>query len=160
MPPRIERPSKAAARADERWDGTERRVARRRRKRVYRFIDRRHGFDRRRAHPVLGTMRDRPWLLVVVLVLLNLLSLLDGWFTAAELGLGIAVEGNPVLDAAAQRHPLLAVAVKVGSMALVTAGIWHGRSRRSILILSLLALALFGGVVAFHWGSLLGLGYL
>lgn len=137
MPPRLERPSKAEARADERWDGVERRVATRRTRRVYRFIDRRHGFDRRKPHPVLGTMRDRPWLLVVVLVGLNLLSVLDGVFTMVELRLGIAAEGNPILDAAVRQHPLLAVGIKVGSMALVTLGIWHGRSRRSILLLSL-----------------------
>jgi hypothetical protein len=154
------RQDRAATHSDEPWDGVERRVAKRRKRRVYRFIDRRHGFDRRRTHPVFRTMRDHPWLLVIVLVLLNVLSILDGWFTAAEIGLGIAAEGNPVLDAAAQRHPLLAVAVKIGSMALVTIGIWHGRRRRSILILALLALALFGGVVAFHWGSLHGFGYL
>lgn len=142
-------------------DGIERRSGEeRRRRRTYRFIDRRSGFDRRRRSLVLGTMRDHPWLLAVVLVLLNLLSLLDGWFTAAELGLGIAAEGNPVLDAAARRSPWLAIAVKLGSMAFVSIGIWHGRRRRAILALSLVALALFGGVVAYHWGTLIGLGYL
>ena len=142
------------------WDGTERRSgSRRRRRRVYRFIDRRTGFDRRKRYCVLGTMRDRPWLLFLVLVLLNLLSFIDGAFTAIELSLGIAAEGNPVLDAAAREHPLFAVAVKIGAMLLVTLGIWQGRSRRVILALSLFALALFGAVVAFHVGTLSGLGY-
>ena len=143
------------------WDGVERRSGvRRRRRRVYRFIDRRTGFDRRKRHPVLGTMRDTPWILFLVLVLLNLLSFIDGTFTAIELSLGIAAEGNPVLDAAAREHPLLAVAVKLGAMLLVTLGIWHGRSQRVILALSLIALALFGGIVAFHLGTLTGLGLL
>lgn len=143
------------------WDGVERRSGvERRQRRVYRFIDRRSGFDRRKRHPVLGTMRDHPWLVALVLVLLNLLSLLDGWFTAAELALGIAAEGNPVLDAAARRSPWLAIAVKIGSMAFVSVGIWHGRRRRAILAFSLIALALFGGIVAYHWGTLIGLGYL
>lgn len=143
------------------WDGVERRSGvKRRRKRVYRFIDRRTGFDRRKRHLVFGTMRDRPWLLFLVLVVLNLLSFIDGAFTAVELSLGIAAEGNPVLDAAAREHPLLAVAIKIGAMLLVTLGIWHGRSRRVMLALSLFALALFGGIVAFHLGTLSGLGYL
>jgi len=127
---------------------------------VYRFIDRRSGFDRRKRHPVLGTIRDHPRLLVLVLVMLNALSLLDGAFTALELRLGIAAEGNPVLDAAVQRSPLLAVAVKVGAMLVVTTSIWHGRRKRVILALALVALALFGGIVAYHWGSLMGMGIL
>jgi len=73
------------------WDGPERRSGQKRRtKRRYRFIDRRLGFDRRRRYPVLGTMRDNPWILVGVIVLLNVLSLVEGLFTLAELGLGIA----------------------------------------------------------------------
>jgi hypothetical protein len=146
---------------DEPWDGVERRSGEKRRKRrVYRFIDRRSGFDRRKRHPVFGTLRDHPWLLIVVIVLLNALSILDGAFTTFELMLGIAAEGNPVLDWAVRTHPLLAVAVKVGAMALVSVGIWYGRHRRSILALALMALALFGGVVAYHWGTLFGLGLL
>lgn len=105
-------------------------------------------------------MRDHPWLLFFVLALLNLLSLIDGAFTAIELSLGIAAEGNPVLDAAAREHPLLAVAVKIGAMLFVTLGIWQGRSRRVILALSLIALALFGAIVALHLGTLSGLGLL
>ncbi|MBN1608117.1 MAG: hypothetical protein JW940_15905 [Polyangiaceae bacterium] len=143
------------------WDGIERRSGtKRRRKRKYRFIDRRRGFDRRKRYPVLGTMRDHMWLLVVVLVLLNVLSFVDGYFTAAELGLGIASEGNPVLAAASRQHPLFAVALKVGGMAVATVGFWHGRRRRFILGLSLLALGFFAGLVAYHYGTLVALGWL
>lgn len=99
-------------------------------------------------------------MIILVLIALNVLSLLDGAFTALELMLGIAAEGNPILDAAAQRHPLLAVAVKVGAILLVSLGVWHGRERRMILALSLMALALFAAVVAYHWGTLFGLGLL
>lgn len=145
----------------ETWDGIERRSGvKRRKRRVYRFIDRRSGFDRRKRYPLLGTIRDHPRLLVLILVFLNLLSLLDGAFTAFELWLGVAAEGNPVLDAAVQRSPLLAVAVKIGSMLLVTASIWHGRRNRTVLALSIVALALFAAVVAYHWGSLMGMGIL
>ncbi len=147
-------------RTAELWDGTERRVAKRRARRRYRFIDRRHGFDRRKHYPVLGTMRDHSWIVVLVIVLLNVLSLVDGYFTAAELGLGIATEGNPVLAAAGAQHPLLAVAVKMGGMILASVGIWHGRRRRLILGLALVAVGIFAGLVAYHLGTLRGLGWL
>lgn len=142
------------------WDGIERRVARRRRHRRYRFIERRHGFDRRKRYPVLGTMRDHPWIVVATILLINVLSLADGWFTAAELGLGIAREGNPVLAAANRQGPLVAIAVKLGAMAVVSTVIWHGRRRRSILALALVAVAVFGALVAYHAGTLRGMGWL
>jgi len=142
------------------WDGTERRAAHRRTRRRYRFVDRREGFDRRKRYPVLGTMRDHPWILALVIVLLNVLSLADGYFTAAELGLGIASEGNPVLRAAAEYNPWLAVGIKIGAMALVSVIFWHLRRRRLVLGLSLVALAGFAALVAFHVGRLTGLGLL
>lgn len=150
----------AEAQAPSDWDGTERRYHKRRHHRRYRFIDRRMGFDRRKRHPVLGTMRDRTWLLALVLILLNVLSLADGAFTAAELNLGIAREGNPALVAAGEQHPLLAVALKLGGMAVATVGFWHGRRRRFILGLSIITIAFFAGLVAYHAGTLVGLGWL
>lgn len=142
------------------WDGVERRFAKRRHHRVYRFIDRRHGFDRRKRYPVLGTMRDHAWIVVFTIVLINVLSFLDGWFTAAELGLGIAREGNPVLAAAHRQGPMIAIAVKFGAMVAASTMIWIGRHRRSVLILALVAVAVFGGLVAYHAGTLRGLGLL
>lgn len=143
------------------WDGVERRSGvKRRRRRVYRFVDRRAGFDRRRRYPVLGTLRDHPWTLVTVLVVLNLLSLLDGAFTAVEIFFGLAEEGNPILNAAVQRSPWLAIAVKIGAMAVVTTAIWHGRRKRIILALAIAAIVLFGAVVAYHWGTFYGMGWL
>ncbi|MDZ4170194.1 MAG: DUF5658 family protein [Coriobacteriia bacterium] len=154
-------PDEAPGAPEAPWDGIERRSGiKRRRRRVYRFVDRRSGFDRRRRYPVLGTMRDHPWTLVVLLVLLNLLSLLDGAFTAVELAFGLAAEGNPILNAAVQRSPWLAVAVKIGAMIVVTYVIWHGRRKRIILVLALLSLALFGAVVAYHWGTFWGMGWI
>ncbi len=109
---------------------------------------------------MLGTMRDHPWILVAVIVLLNVLSLLDGFFTAVELGLGIASEGNPVLRAAADYSPWLAVGIKIGAMALVSVIFWHLRRRRLVLGLSLVTLGGFAALVAFHVGRLTGLGVL
>jgi len=145
----------------EAWDGVERRSGdKRRRHRRYRFIDRRSGFDRRKRYPIFGTMRDHPWLVLFVIGLLNLLSFADGYFTAAEIGLGIASEGNPVLAAASAQSPWLAVAVKLGGIAVASIGIWMGRRRRFILALSIAALGVFAWVVAYHWGMLSGLGWL
>lgn len=143
------------------WDGVERRSpTNRRRHRVYRFIDRRHGFDRRKRYPVTGAMRDRPWILVAVIVAMNLLSLVDGYFTAGELQLGLATEGNPILDAIARESPLYAIAVKVGAVLVASVVIWLGRRRHSILVLALVALAVFAGLAAYHWTFLSALGYL
>lgn len=143
------------------WDGVERRSGEKRRKRrVYRFIDRRSGFDRRKRYPVTGWLHDRAWALVVVIAAMNLLSLVDGYFTVAEIVLGLATEGNPILDAVARVNPWYAVAIKVGAVLVVSAVIWFGRRRRVILVLSLVALAVFGGLAAYHWTYLSALGYL
>lgn len=156
-----ERPGGDATQPVVSWDGTERRFAQRRTRRRYRFHDRRRGFDRRKRYPVLGTMRDHPWIVVFVILLVNLLSFVDGWFTAAELGLGIAREGNPVLAAAAENHgPIVAAAVKFGAMIVVSTTVWLGRKRRSILALALVALGIFTVLVAYHAGTLRGLGWL
>lgn len=142
------------------WDGVERRVARRRTRRRYRFFERRHGFDRRKRYPVLGTMRDHAWIVVLVILIINVLSFMDGYLTAAELGLGIAKEGNPLLAAADNQGPLVAIAVKLGAMVVVSAVIWFGRKRRSVLGISLLTAAVFVALVALHIGTLTGLGIL
>jgi len=142
------------------WDGVERRVAQRRHHRRYRFIDRRHGFDRRKRYPVLGTMRDHAWIVVLTILLINVLSFIDGYFTAAELGLGIAREGNPLLAAADRQGPLVAIAVKFGAMAVISTTVWLGRRRRSVLALALMAVVLFAGLVLFHYQTLHGLGLL
>lgn len=103
-------------------------------------------------------MRDRWWLVVLTILLINVLSFMDGYFTAAELGLGIATEGNPVLAAANLKGPLAAIAVKFGAMAVVSTTVWLGRKRRSILALALVAVAVFGGLVLLHYRVLHGLG--
>jgi len=141
------------------WDGVERRHHTRRVRRRYRFIDRRRGFDRRRRYPLTGGLRDHPRVLVLVLVWLNLLSIADGLFTAAELEAGVASEGNPALVVAGAQHPLLAVALKLGGMLLATAIVWHGRERRVMLSIALAALYGFTALVAYHAGTLSGLGW-
>jgi len=113
----------------------------RRRASHYRFANRRTAFDRRRRYPVLGPLRDSSWLLLAVLIAANLLC-------------------NPVLAPLYATSPYLAVVFKVAVVALVSIGIWHQRRYRYVLAVSLLALAIFTGLLAYHLGSLRGLGYL
>ena len=139
-------------RADRRAQTDRRRTSR------YRFNNRRTAFDRRRRYPVLGSLRDRPGLLLGVLVAVNVLSLLDGLLTAAELRSGIASEANPVLAPLFASSSYAALAFKTVLVALVSIGIWRLRRYRIVLAVSLLALALFTAVVAYHLGSLHGYG--
>ena len=132
----------------------------RRQRRKFRFVDRRSGFDRRRDYPVLGVVRDNDWIVLGILVLLNLLSLFDGLLTSAELAFGIASEGNPVLGALHQASPWAAIAVKVGAILVVSVIIWRARRVRIILGLSLVSLAVFSALIAYHLGSLNGLGWI
>ncbi|MDY0340967.1 MAG: DUF5658 family protein [Coriobacteriia bacterium] len=106
-------------------------------------------------------MRDHSWIVVFTVLLINVLSLIDGYFTVVVLELEIAYEGNPVLAAAIQDHGLMAaMIIKLGAMVIASTVIWFGREKRSILALAIVAVVLFGGVVAYHTGTLRGLGLL
>ena len=139
----------------ERRGGVDRRVTRR-----FRFSDRRTGFGRRKLNPVFRAMRDASWVLITLLVLLNLLSLFDAFFTTFELRFGIAQEGNPVLGMILGSSPLLALGFKTALMVLVSLAIWRGRRYRAILAVAPTALALYAAVLSYHLGSLSGLGWL
>ena len=81
------------------------------------FLDRRSGFDRRRAltgNALAATwersllhLRDRTNVLVAVLLLANLLSILDLLFTLWALQNG-AVEANPVMRGLLDASPAVA----------------------------------------------------
>jgi hypothetical protein len=139
----------------ERRSGSDRRVGRH-----FRFLDRRTGFRRRNPHPVVHVVRESPWVLMTLLVLLNAFSLCDAFFTMLELQVGIAHEGNPVLGAILGASPLLAVVFKTLVMIGVSIMIWRGRKYRAILALAPSALAIYAAVLAYHLGSLNGLGWL
>lgn len=145
-------PRRAAAVQIERRSGKRRRIARH-----YRFHDRRTGFDRRRHNRVLEVLRDSSWALVSLLVLLNLLSMLDGLLTAAELSTGLAQEGNPLFRGLIGAHPLLAGGMKVVIMIAVSVLLWHWRRYRAMLVLALGTLGLYAMLLGYHFGSLAGL---
>ena len=139
----------------ERRSGLDRRVKRR-----FVFMDHRTGFDRRKRSWFFGTLRDSRWVLIGLLVALNVFSLIDGALTAIELTLGIASEGNPVLGNIIQTNVFLAAGLKVAVMVVVSAAIWRWRAQRRILAIVPFALALYAAVLAYHLGSLVGLGWL
>lgn len=146
---------------DTTWDGVERRdLVPRRRAGRRRFWERRGGFDRRHRDPLLGRLLDNPSALVALLVVLNALSLIDGFYTLAEVGAGVAREANPVLAAAGATSPLLAVGVKLGSLGLVTSLIWFNRRRRAVLAVGVFAVIVYAALVVYHRWSLGMLGML
>lgn len=132
----------------------------RRRGWAYRFVDERSGFDRRRRYPVLGAMRDNPRVLLVVLVLVNVLSWFDGLLTLIEVSSGVAREGNPVLAGLYARNPALAIALKAALILVVSISIWRHRHYRVMLAVAVGALVAFTVLLAYHLGSLYGLGML
>ena len=114
------------------------------------LADRRTGFDRRREYPVTGKLRDRPGLLAVVLVAVNLLSAADFFLTHAELQAGIATEGNPLLAALFAGEPMSAWLFKTAVVLAVTLVIWHQRHRRAVLLVALAAFGIYLAVVIYH----------
>lgn len=152
--PRANVPGGSAQRADRRRGESDRRTEKR-----YRFQELRTGFDRRRPSLILGTMRERDWILLLVLALTNLLSLADGYLTFMEVSLGVAQEGNPLLASLYELHPLSAVAFKVLVIVLVSGIIWAKRQYRSMLALSIFACCIYTAVIAYHLGHFAGFGW-
>jgi hypothetical protein len=118
-----------------------------------RWPERRTGFDRRKAYPVLRMLRDSGALLLSVLVLLNVLSLIDLGLTTYELTLG-AAEGNPVMRMAFDAGPAAVIAVKVGVMVLVSVGIWWLRRYRRVLQLSVASVGAYAALLVYHVAGL------
>lgn len=94
-----------------------------------------------------------------MLVVVNMLSMLDGFLTSGELSLGVANEANPVFGHILRASPLLAAAFKIGIMLLVSYGIWHWRRYRAIVALAPVTLVIYVVLLAYHLGSLSGLGF-
>lgn len=143
------------------WPDIDRRSGRDRRvKRHFVFNDRRTGFDRRKNHWFFGTLRDNRIALVSLLALLNVLSFLDGALTAFELVFGIAREGNPLFGNLIQTNGFVAAGFKVAVMLVVSVLIFRWRAHRRVLMLVPFALLLYTALIAYHLGSLSGLGWL
>lgn len=127
----------------------------RRRRRSFRLVDRRSGFERRQparagaATAALLYLRERPRLVLELLLIVNLLSILDLTMTHRVLALG-AIELNPLMAHLLATDGTVAAAVKLALVGLGTLGIWLLRRRRPALQAALLLLAVFGLVVVYQ----------
>jgi hypothetical protein len=145
-------------------ESADRRTADRRRHRS-RFVlhERRAGFDRRRSDSVspltsafrqtLLGLRDRPRLLDVLLLTVNLLNLADFALTLQALQDGGA-ETNPVMRSLFAAHPVYAGLFKILAVLFVSLVLWRWRSFRDALQAALVMLALFMAVLLYHVGGL------
>jgi hypothetical protein len=127
----------------------------RRRRRKYRFHDRRSGFDRRVAGVKLGVvrraliaLRDRPKALQLLLVGVNLLNLADFSVTLRVLDSG-GREANPILRPLLALSPLWAGIFKLVAVLAASLLVWENRRYRKALIAALCMVLVFAGLVAY-----------
>jgi Domain of unknown function (DUF5658) len=132
-----------------------------RRRRRFSFVirERRSGFDRREKpgagrvslvfeRSLLG-LRDRPRLVLSLLVLVNLLNLADFLLTLNVLADG-GGEANPILKSLFAADPLYAGLFKLAAVLLTSWLAWRCRRYRSGLEAALVMLAVFGLVICYH----------
>ena len=124
---------------------------RRARRRLFRFPDRRTGFDRRRAGGLLAWYRDRPALVAASLIAVVALNIADYVLTMEALERG-AREANPIMAALFASDPSLALAFKLFTALAVALIIWQLRRYKRILGVSLVALGGFGALVIYQIG--------
>lgn len=136
----------------ERRSGTDRR-----RKRRYRFVDRRSGFRRRTAGAKMGVfaralygLRERPARLARVLVAVNVLNLCDFLLTLLVLDSG-GREANPILRPLLSLSPLAAGIFKLVVVASATLIVWRSRFYKLSVIVGLLMLAVFACLVVYDF---------
>ncbi|NNF88167.1 MAG: hypothetical protein HKO63_07470 [Acidimicrobiia bacterium] len=115
----------------------------------FRYPERRTGFDRRAPGGVLAWYRNRPHTIAAVLAGVVLLNLADYLLTVRALNRG-ATEANPIMAVLFDLSPTLAGVVKLALVLGVVAVIWRMRHFRRILGVSLVALAGFTLVLAYH----------
>jgi hypothetical protein len=127
----------------------------RRRRRKYRFHDRRSGFDRRVNGVRMGVLkrtlyalRDRPRALQGLLAAVNVLNVVDFLLTLLVLGHG-GREGNPVLRPLLALSPLSAGIFKVVVVLAASLLVWHSRYYRKALIAGLCMLVVFAWLVVY-----------
>jgi hypothetical protein len=132
-----------------------------RRRRRFSFVlhERRSGFDRRERsgqgrvsvafeRALLG-LRDRPRLLLGLLLVVNALNLADFFLTLNVLASG-GGEANPILKSLFEVDPLYAGLFKVVAVLLTSWLAWRCRRFRSGLEAALIMLAVFSLVICYH----------
>ena len=132
-----------------------------RRQRRFSFVlrERRSGFDRRgrdggsrasiAVEQALVKLRDRPRLVLSMLVLVNALNLAEFQLTLNVLGRG-GGEANPILRSLFALDPLYAGIFKVLAVLLTSWLVWRCRRFRSGLEASLILLGVFCAVICYH----------
>ena len=128
----------------------------RRRRRRYRFHDRRSGFDRRVTGVKMGALsrilfglRDRPKALQRLLIAVNLLNIGDYGLTLIALESG-GHEANPLLRPLFVLSPVWAGVFKLVAVLAATLLVWESRRYRKALIVGLGALVVFVGLLLYH----------
>jgi hypothetical protein len=127
----------------------------RRRRRKYRFHDRRSGFDRRVNGVKMGVLRrtlmalrDRPRALPLFLVAINLLNLADFSLTLRVIDSG-GREANPILRPLLALSPLWAAIFKLVAVLAASLLVWESRRYRKALFAGLCTVAVFTALVVY-----------
>lgn len=128
----------------------------RRRRRRYRFHDRRSGFDRRvsdthtgRVARLLVSLRDDPRRLRRLLAWINLLNAADFLLTLVALESG-GREANPLLRPLFMVGPIWAAVFKLVIVLAATLIIWESRRYRIALLAGLCMLVVFAVLMPYH----------
>jgi hypothetical protein len=121
--------------------------------------ERRSGFDRRLRERdgrfslaferVLLDLRDRPRVVLGMLLVVNALNLADFLLTLNVLAQG-GGEANPILRSLFALDPLYAGLFKMVAVFVTSWLVWRCRRYRSGLLASLVLLAVFTGVIIYH----------
>ena len=148
--PQDQAPTPAGSPAHER-----RGAADRRRRRGYRFYDRRSGFQRRTTGEEMGIfrraiygLRARPVALVRVLAAVNVLNVVDFLLTLLVLDAG-GREANPILRPLISLSPWVAGLFKLVVVLAATLLVWKSRFYALALITAVVMLALFTCLVLY-----------
>lgn len=135
----------------------------RRRRRRYRFHDRRSGFDRRVNGVKMGVLRrtlfalrDRPRALRLLLVAVNVLNVADFALTLGVLHSG-GREANPVMRSLLALSPLWAGVFKLVAVLAASLLVWQNRYYRKALIAGLCMLVVFAALFVY---DVFGLAFL
>jgi hypothetical protein len=135
----------------------------RRRRRKYRFHDRRSGFDRRVNGVKMGVvrrtlfaLRDRPRELQLLLAAINLLNVADFGLTLGVLDAG-GREANPVMRPLLAVSPLWAGIFKVVAVMAASLIVWESRRYLKALITGLCMLVVFAALFVY---DVFGLAFL
>jgi hypothetical protein len=140
---------------------------RRRRRSGFVMREKRTGFDRRGSssggtvaaalNSALVSLRDRPRLLRVLLVVVNALNVADFVLTLRVLNSG-GGEANLLMRTLFDLSPVWAGLFKIAAVLLVSLLLWRCRCFRDALTAALAVAVIFAGVILYHIFGLVAFG--